>query len=366
MRRLLILFLILFSCRFIHSQETITLLFCGDLMQHQSQLDAARRAAGGKGYDYTACFSRVQQEISAADIAVANLEVTLAGKNYSGYPLFCAPDSYLQAIKAAGFDVLLTANNHCLDRGAQGLRRTNLMLDSLGLYHLGTYNSPQARRGHDPLLIEKKGFRIALLNYTYGTNGFPTPAGTVVNRIDKPQMLADIETARALHPDLLIACLHWGEEFHSLPSQEQRDLAEWLIAHGVNHVIGSHPHVLQPMELHRHPVDSGAAHVVVYSLGNYISGMYERTKDGGAMVKLTFEKRGMQTLLTDCNYSLVWAARPNRDSVPNFILLPSSTPPDSLPAVTRAKFTQFLDDSRRLLEKHNIGIGEREGKNGKL
>ena len=360
MRRLLILFLILFSTLSIDSQEKITLLFCGDLMQHESQLNAAHRAAGGKGYDYTACFSRVQQAISEADIAIANLEVTLAGKGYSGYPLFCAPDSYLQAIKDAGFDVLLTANNHCLDRGAQGLHRTNRMLDSLRFYHLGTGSNMETPPGNCPLLIEKNGFRIALLNYTYGTNGFSTPAGTVVNRIEKPQMLTDIETAKALHPDLIIACLHWGEEFHSLPSTSQRDLAEWLFAHGVDHVIGSHPHVLQPMELHRHPVDSGAVHVVVYSLGNYLSGMYERTKDGGAMVKLTFEKRGLKPILTHCSYSLVWAARPNRDSVPNFILLPSSTPTDSLPAVTKAKFTQFLDDSRRLLRKHNIGIEEEE------
>lgn len=97
------------------SQERITLLSVGDLMQHQTQIDAARTPEGG--YDYSPCFSLVKEQISRADLAIGNLEVTLAGEPYRGYPVFSAPDEYLQAIKDAGFDILVTANNHCLDRG---------------------------------------------------------------------------------------------------------------------------------------------------------------------------------------------------------------------------------------------------------
>ena len=104
------------------SQERITLLFVGDLMQHQAQIDAARVSEGK--YDYSSCFSLIKEQISQADLAIGNLEVTLGGRPYRGYPMFSAPDEYLQAIKDAGFDILLTANNHCLDRGKKGMERT--------------------------------------------------------------------------------------------------------------------------------------------------------------------------------------------------------------------------------------------------
>lgn len=125
----LFILLLLCSCSS-SSQETkdkVTLLFVGDLMQHQGQIDAARTP---QGYDYSACFKLVKDEIDSADIAIGNLEVTLGGKPYKGYPQFSAPDEFLYAIRDAGFDVLLTANNHCLDRGQKGLERTIAKLDS--------------------------------------------------------------------------------------------------------------------------------------------------------------------------------------------------------------------------------------------
>ncbi|MEE1236266.1 MAG: CapA family protein, partial [Bacteroidaceae bacterium] len=116
--------------------STLSLLFVGDLMQHQSQIDAAKRA---EGYDYTASFLHVKDEIEKADIAIGNLECSLGGKPYAGYPCFSAPDEFLFAIHNAGFDMLNTANNHCLDRGSKGGIRTIQLLDSLSIPHLGTY-----------------------------------------------------------------------------------------------------------------------------------------------------------------------------------------------------------------------------------
>ena len=155
MKALIALISLLYSVT-LSSQERITLLFVGDLMQHQAQIDAAR-TSGGK-YDYFSYFSLVKKEISRADIAIGNLEVTLGGKPYRGYPTFSAPDEYLQAIKDAGFDVLLTANNHCLDRGKKGLERTIAQMDSLSIPHAGTYRNSMERRQHYPLFIRKKGF----------------------------------------------------------------------------------------------------------------------------------------------------------------------------------------------------------------
>lgn len=153
MKTLLAVVAILYSV-ILSAQERITLLFVGDLMQHQAQIDAARTPQGT--YDYSPCFSLVKEQIAQADIAIGNLEVTLGGRPYKGYPAFSAPDEYLKAIKDAGFDILLTANNHCLDRGKQGLERTLLMLDSLNIPHAGTYRDSADRRSSYPLIIEKK------------------------------------------------------------------------------------------------------------------------------------------------------------------------------------------------------------------
>lgn len=336
------------------AQERITLLFAGDLMQHTEQIKAAKTP---EGYDYSDCFKHVKEEISRADVAVANLEVTLGGQPYRGYPAFSAPDEFLYAIKDAGFDVLLTANNHCLDRGKKGLERTILMLDSLQLPYAGTYVDSEARSRRYPLLVEKNGFRIALLAYTYATNGLSPVAPTLVNYIDKEQMKEDILAARRMNPDVIIACMHWGVEYRSLPEKAEKELADWLIAQGVDHVIGSHPHVLQPMEV-RADTQVNDKHLVVYSLGNFISNMSKVHTDGGAMVKLELKKLWGITRLEKCSYSLVWTSRPVLSGKKNYELYPSEYIMKPLKDEEFIRFSRFLDNSRQLFEHHNKGIKE--------
>jgi poly-gamma-glutamate synthesis protein (capsule biosynthesis protein) len=323
-------------------------------MQHTEQIKAAKTP---EGYDYSDCFKHVKEEISRADVAVANLEVTLGGQPYRGYPAFSAPDEFLYAIKDAGFDVLLTANNHCLDRGKKGLERTILMLDSLQLPYAGTYVDSEARSRRYPLLVEKNGFRIALLAYTYATNGLSPVAPTLVNYIDKEQMEEDILAARRMNPDVIIACMHWGVEYRSLPEKAEKELADWLIEQGVDHVIGSHPHVLQPMEVKRDE-NTPAKHLVVYSLGNFISNMSKKKTDGGAMVKLELVKFGGITRLAQCGYSLVWTSRPILSGKKNFEVYPADFVDKPIENEELVKFKCFLEDSRGLFEKHNLGIKE--------
>lgn len=369
--------------------DTLRLLFVGDLMQHQGQIDAARTA---RGYDYSACFAYVKEVISQADFAVANLEVTLGGKPYRGYPAFSAPDEYLTAIHDAGFNVLLTANNHCLDRGRKGLERTLRLIDSLHIPAAGTYTDIEDRRTRYPLLLEKKGFRIALLNYTYGTNGIPVPSPAVVNLIDTTVIAQDIEKARQLHPDVLLACMHWGVEYQSLPGKEQQKLAQWLFAKRVDHIIGAHPHVVQPIEVHTDSL-TRQKRLVAYSLGNFISNMSARRTDGGLMLQMEFvkneaeeertslkgekertslkgekerkeeekksrkeEKRGAQ--LKKCEYYLVWTDRPIHSKKKNHQILPINFPADSLTVNSRNLLNLFTKDTRKLLDKENKGIEE--------
>lgn len=328
----------------------IDLLFAGDLMQHQSQLDASRCANGT--YSFSSCYKYISNDVRSADIAVANLETTIGAKGFGGYPAFCAPDSFLYAVKDAGFDVMLFANNHCLDRGKGGALRTMHMMDSLGIVYCGVYRDSTERADKYPLMLERNNIRIALLNYTYGTNGIPVPPPLIVNFIDKAVIAADIARAKELCADVIIACMHWGNEYVSLPPAEVRSLASWLLQQGVDHIIGGHPHVLQPIEVRS---DSATLRrsAVVYSLGNLISGMYARGRDGGAMAHLDIYKCGYLTQLQEVRYSLTWVARPERDGVDNFTILPAATPPFPLKSVTSNKITEFVYDSRKLFERYN-------------
>ncbi len=336
------------------AQERLTLLFVGDLMQHRAQIDAARK---DNTYDYSACFRHVKNEISRADLAIGNLEMPLGGRPYTGYPAFSAPDEFLYAIRDAGFDVLLTANNHCLDRRRKGLERTIHLLDSLDIPRAGTYINKVEREQRYPLIVEKKGFRIAFLNYTYGTNGIPVSEPNVVNFIDREQMKADILAARRKRPDVIIACMHWGLEYRLLPEKQERELADWLIKQGVNHVIGSHPHVVQPMEL-LEDAHTPAHHAVVYSLGNFISNMSAINTDGGAMVRLELQRAWGITRLKSCSYSLVWTSRPVLNGRNTFEIYPSSFESKHLRTEELIPMRRFLRNARELFEKHNKGTKE--------
>lgn len=335
--------------------NTLTLLFVGDLMQHQSQIDAALQPDGT--YDYSDCFRFVSPIIKSADVAIANLEVTLGGKPYSGYPCFSAPDDYLTAIKDAGFDVLLTANNHSCDTGKKGIERTIHLLDSLHIPHLGTYLNSQQRAENYPYILEKQGFRIALLNYTYGTNGLPVPAPNIVNLIDTVQILADITAARRSNPDAIIALMHWGTEYRLQPDDSQKKIASWLLRHGITHIIGNHPHVVEPIEVLTDK--QGQKHMVVWSLGNFLSGMKAPNTDGGLMVWLTLEKQpNSPATLKDAEYSLVWVSRPALGNRKEYRLYPSDISSDSLNPNEKAKMQTFLSSARALFAKYNTGIKE--------
>jgi poly-gamma-glutamate synthesis protein (capsule biosynthesis protein) len=306
----------LFVCTVCASAQTIdsiSIYFAGDIMQHEAQLKAALRADGT--YDYTGCFTQVTPEIEAADIAVCNFETTLGGAPYSGYPQFCSPDELAAAVRDAGFDIFLTANNHCLDRRTRGLVRTLDVLDSLGIPHLGTYRDLAERDSLYPYIIERNSMRIALLNYTYATNGIPVAAPCIVNYIDTTQIKADVIRARQLHADCIIACMHWGTEYRLEPDKSQKTLEEWLYSIGVDHIIGGHPHVVQPVRTLPHRYHAGSS-LTVWSLGNYISNMSAPHTFQGLAVTTRLIKIGNITKLR--GYDI----HPNRTVRPVFIVVP--------------------------------------------
>ncbi|MDH5602764.1 MAG: CapA family protein, partial [Cyclobacteriaceae bacterium] len=341
------------------AQHPLTLLFMGDIMQHDGQISAAFNPKTGQ-YEYKDCFKYVAPLIRDADIAFANLEVTFAGPPYKGYPQFSAPDSLAAAIKYAGIDFLVTANNHSLDGRKKGLERTLDVLDALQIPHTGTFKDSLSRDLTYPGIIEVKGYKIALLNYTYGTNGIPITPPNIVNYMDREVISGDLKKVREINPDITIAFMHWGWEYKNLPNKEQEDLAEFLMKEGVDLVIGSHPHVLQP--LHIIQKENQKKKLVAYSLGNFVSNQRSRYQDGGMILEVTFNKNEEDNLwIQEAGYYLTWVySTPGPDK--SFYILPATHfEYDELlvkESINRDKMTLFLSDSRQLFKKYNTSVFE--------
>ena len=297
-KKFLALFLALFSLHATQAEEwvfprtdtlpqSLTLFFFGDVMQHDPQIESAYNPET-KDYDYKHCFQYIIPYWQAADYVIANLETTLDDKDFGGYPNFCAPWQLARDLQFCGVDILTTNNNHSCDKGAKGVRRTIHWLDSLQIPHTGTFTDTLSWQKSVPLFIRHESFKIALLSYTYGTNGIPVTQGQVVSMIDSTVILNDITKARRDSATNIIAVMHWGDEYFTSPNATQQGLARWLHANGVDIVIGSHPHVVQPVEYVKQGEDTTG--ITVYSLGNFISNQSKRYTNGGIGIRLTLSR----------------------------------------------------------------------------
>ena len=336
---------------------SVELLFAGDAMQHQAQLDQALSAGKGS-YSYDECFTLIAPEIIAADYAVVNLEVPLGGgPDYSGYPCFSAPDKYAEALKNAGFDMMLTANNHCLDRRDRGARRTLQALDSLRIDHIGTYRDSTDRDTLVPFIKDIHGIRFAFLNYTYGTNGIEPQDGVEVAMIDRDKIAAEINASREAGAEILIVAVHWGVEYVLLENSMQRNLAEFLIDQGVDLIIGGHPHVIQPMKVIRNKkMDKDV--LVVYSLGNFISNMKTVDTRGGALVRARIERdNNGKARFISADYDTFFSAKPTGSSS-NFKVIPSWMTQE-IPAGQTEHWKLFDESSSRIFDTHNVNVPRR-------
>jgi poly-gamma-glutamate synthesis protein (capsule biosynthesis protein) len=355
------LFFVFNSCR---SQESlvrmtaiadttrVTLLFAGDMMGHGPQINAAWNDSL-KAYNYVPVFQYVHKAIDSADIAIANFEVTLGGPPFSGYPQFSSPDALADGLKNVGFDLLLTANNHSLDRGKEGLERTILMLDSMRIPHLGTYVDSASRNATYPYIMERNNIRIAFLNYTYGTNGLKVKKPNVVNYIDTAAIRSDIATSRAKRVDFVIVTIHWGIEYERLPNAEQKNLARFLRNCDADAVVGSHPHVVQPFENLTGHKDSSILVPVIYSLGNFVSNQRDRYCDGGIIFSMQLEKT-RRTVVKACAYTPLWVFRGTINGKQQYRLVsPASFEKAKtelqLNDTDSAKCSQFFEDTRKHL-----------------
>ena len=340
------------------SHTGATLLFAGDAMQHQAQLDQALIEGDGESYDYSDCFTWIATTITEADYAIVNLEVPLGGgPRYSGYPCFSAPDSYAQALVDAGFDMILTANNHCLDSGMKAARRTISALDSLGVDHIGTYHDSADRDTKVPFIKDINGIKFGFLNYTYGTNGIPARDGMEVALIDKERIAKEMKQTREAGAEILVVTMHWGIEYVLKENAIQRDQAQFLIDNGADMVIGSHPHVIQPMKMIRDEKRQQDV-PVIYSLGNFISNMKTGDTRGGAYVRVRVERdENGKAQVKWADYDTFFCVKPTGKGS-NFTVIPSGRT-DLIPASQKENWRIFDRSSSKVFDAENVNIPRR-------
>ncbi len=250
--------------------DTISIVMVGDVLLHDGINKTCRNEDGT--YDYSGLFKNISNEIEESDIAIVNQEVIIGGRELgvTGYPSFNAPYEIADDLASVGFDVVCHANNHVYDRGETGLvncitywRENHPNVTIVGL--------SDSQCEEETYIIEKKGIRVAVLNYTYGTNGVNISGGDrySVNKLDRDRVIKDLKKAEE-EADFTIVCPHWGIEYDLEPSDEQREWARVFMENGADLVIGTHPHVIQPVEWIEDEVN-GQKMLIYYSLGNFVN-----------------------------------------------------------------------------------------------
>ena len=302
---------------FFYDKDTVVLKFLGDVMLHQAQIDNAR--IGDGLFDFSDCFSDMEDDLANADIAVANMEFTLAGKPYTGYPAFSAPDSYAEYMAQCGIDVFLTANNHILDKGERGLSRTlsvyRHLEDKYGIRMTGSAENADAAFSNYPLFATVKGMKIAFVNFTYGTNIRPGMLYPGTNYTDREQIVGALRRAEALGADFIIVLPHWGEEYSTTHSESQEDLACLLAENGADLIAGAHPHVVQDVGWIECGSEDGACRKipVIYSLGNAISNMSAPNTQIGLLLTVRLVRNAFGDVeCMEPEFDFIWSSLPGR------------------------------------------------------
>lgn len=344
------------------SVSYVTINLVGDLMCHLPQTLNAKLNNGE--YDFNPSFEFVKPILQNADFTIGNLETTFAGtvQSYAGYPAFNSPDAFCSAIKNSGFDFLVTSNNHSMDTREEGLVRTIEVIKKHGLGYTGTFNSQMDR---DSIrVLNKNGIKIAVLNYTYGTNGsYPKPDHAyMLNLIDSVEITNDVKSALNKMADIVLVFYHMGTENIQEPTKAQKDAVRFAIQAGAKIVIGAHPHVIGPTEITYSEAVKDSV-FVAYSLGNFLSNQYWRYTDAGVIMKLKIEKNHtkQKSICKQVSCTPTWVYRGD-GAKKMHIIFPavwckdSTKLPSFITETHRQKMAEAHNDTKNILNKYNSAI----------
>lgn len=266
-------------------ETTVSFLGVGDNLIHDTVYKDCQQADGS--YDFTKLYTNIKEDVQKADIAFINQETILGGTalGLSGYPTFNSPTEIAQNLEDVGFNVANLATNHCLDRSEQGIINALDAFSKTDIVTDGIYTSTEA---FDTIpTFKKKGITFSFLAYTYGTNGIEAPNGYNVSYFDEEQIKKEVQEAKKVS-DVIIVSAHWGDENTFMPNDFQKQYAQLFADCGVDVVIGTHPHTIQPVEWIQGK--DGHSMLCVYSLGNFMGGMLKAQNVIGGQIEFDFVK----------------------------------------------------------------------------
>lgn len=339
------------------SSVTVTFSVVGDVMCHSTQFKYAFRE--DSTYDFKPVYREIKKYFDNSDIVIGNLETVVAGKDisYSGYPVFNTPEDFLKGLKFAGFDILVTGNNHSYDHQKKGVINTIDYIRKNGMQNSGTYKSQEERDSVQ--LFEQSGLKFALLSYTFGVNLYRIPAKNkfLVNRIDPDLIKHDIDKAKLKGADLVIVYFHFGKEYARSENNYQRNIVNKTIEYGADIILGAHPHTLQPVEVYKTVnanIDSG---FVAFSLGNFISNQRWRYSDGGVVLNFSVTKdlKTSRVKLNAVRYLPIWVFKGVTNWGLEYLILPSdiaasNSYPSYFTEEDKELMLQCYNDTRAIME----------------
>ena len=329
-------------------EATASITCTGDILMHEAVIAAGLQEDGS--YNFDSIFKYVTDYTAGADYMVGNLETTLCGSDngyrYAGFPKFNCPDAIVEAAKKAGFDMLLTANNHCYDTGVTGVIRTVKTIAEYGLDSLGTYETAEDTKYR---VVDINGIRVGMACYTYASvgknglesiNGIPTVAEVsgLINAFDPgdidgtcEELSRQVAAMREDGAECIVMYMHWGQEYSRKVNSSQKALAQAMCDMGVDVIIGGHPHVIQPMELLTSTVDESHKTVCIYSVGNavsnqrmgYVAKCTTAHTEDGVLATVTFVRYSDGTVALDSTELVpCWVNYCKTDSGREFNILP--------------------------------------------
>ena len=264
-------------------ENKVSFTAVGDNLMHQLLLDKAKT---DDGYDFSPYYTNIKPFIEKADLAFVNQETILGGGKASGYPNFNTPDIMAKNLQDVGFDIVNGATNHSLDKGGDALLNSIKVFQQYkNMKYIGLYESQEKR--DDITVVEQNGIRIALLSYNQLTNGHKMPNSYCMNLFDEDVIKKDVENAKEISDFVVVSC-HWGNEYDTKPDAFQKKYAKLFADLGVDVILGTHSHTLQPVEW----VEGKDGHktLVAYSLGNFVSGMMEEETQLEGMISFDLKK----------------------------------------------------------------------------
>lgn len=321
-----------------------TISSVGDIMTHQTQLNAQKKGDGS--YDFKDNYQYMRPIFESFDLMIANVETTFAGakKGYSAYPRFNTPDALAEAVKYSGIDVVSTTNNHLFDNGTDAMFRTLDVLREQGLITLGTHKDTTEKNYE---IVDIKGVKVGLAAYTYESgkvdglktiNGLVVPKskGNMINSFDPyestddlPKLKATVDAMKTDSAEFIVFVLHWGVEYKSLPNENQLLITQHLNSCGVDVIFGSHPHVVQPIDFIEND-STGQLTYVAYSMGNFISNqryetMSNYSTEDGLMTGIVVKKESnAKPVLEAVFYEPTWVHRYKTNGRYNYAVLPAN------------------------------------------